>query len=255
MMLSLSFIVNSNGNIGISKNPNVSYKLDVNGNINYNGILYNNDVDVYSNINFNINTKQSILTSSTVLNGIGSNITNINYDNITLNKPVLLTSNDTSNIFSNMIKNNYRKEINIKLFGTNFVYQTDNNGYYSYDLNIENYVKANTINGIKVRVFEINTIMEDFENDILYDDNNDDERFICLPEKLKIQMSNSKTINGVLETNDNINNTVITGKYNEGSFGSWNAVSTNFNYIRFITTINTKNLYVSITPLFYGYHR
>lgn len=59
-------------------------------NIQQGGINLNSIISIASNtLNDKIDTKQNILTESTSLLGVGSSITGINYNNITLNKPDL----------------------------------------------------------------------------------------------------------------------------------------------------------------------
>ncbi len=51
--------------------------------------VYTRIADLSSNVYTQLNNKQQNLTASTNLLGIGSNMTDINYNNITLNKPDL----------------------------------------------------------------------------------------------------------------------------------------------------------------------
>jgi len=97
-----------NGNVGIGSSfP--SYKLDVNGTFNASNIFKNSinidNIYISSNVFYNtISTKQDTLTISSPLLGVGSNISDINYNNITINKPDLsgyITSNTAANIYIN----------------------------------------------------------------------------------------------------------------------------------------------------------
>jgi hypothetical protein len=114
----LGLVINSNGNVGIGI-TNPTQKLDVLGTINTNAmnirgvdittIITSNDtytsnltflnlsnINYTSSNNLNIN-KQNNLTNSTILYGIGSNISNLNYNNF-FNKPDLSIFTTTSNL-------------------------------------------------------------------------------------------------------------------------------------------------------------
>jgi hypothetical protein len=89
-----SDIYNSNiGNIGIgTTNPN--YKLDIIGNINYSGILYQNGNDIIDTASNNLNTKIISLSTDTLPIGINNKfITNNTYNNQLTIDGELTTSN------------------------------------------------------------------------------------------------------------------------------------------------------------------
>jgi hypothetical protein len=118
----------SSGNIAIgTTNPN-NYRLNVAGSLNATSFSSNTlliDFNSYATrtalttasntLQTNINAKQDLLTNSTVLSGIGSNLALINYATLSNLPTDLLTSNIASNIFltksggiltSNLIINN-----------------------------------------------------------------------------------------------------------------------------------------------------
>ena len=140
----LGFIINSNGNIGISS-AIPSVKLDINGNTNSIGLIVNNNeinsqiksydsnysnsifqnfstifsnslIQYSSNSFLNINnSKQDLLNSSTILLGSGGSLTNINYNNI-INKPDLSIYTTSVNSTSN---NLYQDLSNLDLSSSN----------------------------------------------------------------------------------------------------------------------------------------
>ena len=79
------------GNVGIGK-TNPIYKLDVNGSINSTSLYQNGSLINFANfatvteLTDGLALKQNILTASTNLLGIGSSITQIDYNKITLNQ-------------------------------------------------------------------------------------------------------------------------------------------------------------------------
>ena len=149
----LGVVINSNGNIGIGV-TNPLQKLDILGTINTTGmnignidintIITSNDTYtsntlisnvsnfnyINSNTNYNYSnnlftTKQNIITSSTILLGIGSNITNINYSNLS-NIPDLsvYTTTTSLNTTSNNIYSNL-SNIDYGYSNSNFVYSSN----------------------------------------------------------------------------------------------------------------------------------
>jgi len=135
----INFLVNSNGNVGIGT-VNPSSKLNVIGTINSTGLIvnnininnqikindsnYSNSVLNYSNnlylsstnplSNIN-NSKQNLLTPSTIISGIGSNISNLNYSNL-INNPDISIYSKTVNSTSNLL---YTNLSNIEIYSSN----------------------------------------------------------------------------------------------------------------------------------------
>jgi hypothetical protein len=176
----LGVVINSNGNIGIGiSNP--LQKLDVNGTINTTGIniggvdintiITSNDTYtsnilitnvsnnnyIISNINFNYSSnssnslfinKQDKLTNSSILLGIGSNITNINYNSLS-NKPDLsvYTTTTSLNTTSNNIYSNL-SNIDYGFSNSNFIYSSNN----IYNIIANNYQWTTVGNNIYLNV-------------------------------------------------------------------------------------------------------
>ena len=162
----INFLVNSNGNVGIGT-INPSSKLNVIGTINSTGLIvnnininnqikindsnYSNSVLNYSNnlylsstnplSNIN-NSKQNLLTPSTIISGIGSNISNLNYSNL-INNPDISIYSKTVNSTSNLLYTNlsnieiYSSNSNINYVNTSinnlvkFLWNTDGNNVYT----------------------------------------------------------------------------------------------------------------------------
>ena len=81
-----NLIVNNDTDIGLTSYfINGTYKSSSLTNLSNN--VYSKITDLSSNVYTQLNSKQPTLTALTGLLGIGSNISNINYNNIKLNKP------------------------------------------------------------------------------------------------------------------------------------------------------------------------
>jgi hypothetical protein len=123
------------GNVGIGTTDTTAYKLNVFGSLNATSIYSNNNLidftsylsasvlTIASNtLQTNINAKQDLIVSTCNLVGIGSLITNIDYNNITLNKPDL-SSFTNSAAFTTLLTNNLTLSSN---FTSNFTYENLN---------------------------------------------------------------------------------------------------------------------------------
>ena len=75
-------IIGSDGNVGIGTTTNASYKLNVEGAFNATTIWQNG-----TQLNTLLNAKQNTLTAATTLLGVGSSISALDYNKITLNVP------------------------------------------------------------------------------------------------------------------------------------------------------------------------
>ena len=163
----LGVVINSNGNIGIGVS-NPLQKLDVLGTINTTSIsiggidlttiitsndtynsnqiitnVSNNNYSI-SNINFNFSSnssnnlfinKQDKLTSSSILLGIGSNISNLNYSNLFNNPDLSVYTTTTSlnttsnNLYSNLSNIDFGYSNNNFRFSSNSIYGIISNNY------------------------------------------------------------------------------------------------------------------------------
>jgi hypothetical protein len=147
----IRFVVNSNGNIGIGTINPIS-KLNVIGNINSTGLIVNNNNIInqiktndsnYSNSIINSwnysnnlylsssnsflnisNSKQDLFNPSTILLGIGSNISNLNYSNF-INRPDLSIYSSSVNSTSNLLYSNL-SNIELNSSNTNISYINTN---------------------------------------------------------------------------------------------------------------------------------
>ena len=94
----------TSGNVGIG-NTDPLHKLDVNGSINSTSLYQNGSLIDFANfatdseLTNGLALKQNNLTETTNLVGIGSNITNLDYNKITLNKPSTFPA-DMTNIYN-----------------------------------------------------------------------------------------------------------------------------------------------------------
>ena len=150
----IRFLVNSNGNVGIGTINPIS-KLNVIGNVNSTGLIVNNNEIInfiktndnnYSNSIYNSwnysnnlysyssnsflninNSKQALLNSSSIILGIGNNISNINYSNI-INKPDLSIYSSSVNSNSNLLFSNLSNlELNSSNSNISFINTSINN--------------------------------------------------------------------------------------------------------------------------------
>ncbi len=81
-------IIDNDTNIGLTSDLiNGTYKTFSLTDFELSNYVYTRIVDLSSNTYTQLNSKQQNLTASTNLSGIGSNITDINNNNITTNKP------------------------------------------------------------------------------------------------------------------------------------------------------------------------
>ena len=147
----IRFVVNSNGNVGIGTINPIS-KLNVIGNINSTGLIINNNEitnviktndsnysnSVINNWNYsnnlylsssnsflNIsNSKQDLFKSPSILLGIGSNISNLNYSNF-INRPDLSIYSSSVNSTSNLLYSNL-SNIELNSSNTNISYINTN---------------------------------------------------------------------------------------------------------------------------------
>ena len=172
----LGVVINSNGNIGIGVS-NPQQKLEVSGTINTSAmniggvnlttIITSNDTynsnQIFANVsNYNysisnfsynssnnlFNNKQDKLTSSSILLGIGSNISNINYSNLynipDLSVYITTTSLNTTsnNLYSNLSNIDFRSS------NSNFIYSSNN----IFGIIANNYQWTTTGNNISLNV-------------------------------------------------------------------------------------------------------
>ena len=172
----LGVVINSNGNIGIGVS-NPQQKLEVSGTINTSAmniggvnlttIITSNDTynsnQIFANVsNYNysisnfsynssnnlFNNKQDKLTSSSILLGIGSNISNINYSNLynipDLSVYITTTSLNTTsnNLYSNLSNIDFRSS------NSNFIYSSNS----IFGIIANNYQWTTTGNNISLNV-------------------------------------------------------------------------------------------------------
>ena len=172
----LGVVINSNGNIGIGVS-NPQQKLEVSGTINTSAmniggvnlttIITSNDTynsnQIFANVsnynysisNFSYNSsnnlfinKQDKLTSSSILLGLGSNISNINYSNLynipDLSVYITTTSLNTTsnNLYSNLSNIDFRSS------NSNFIYSSNN----IFGIIANNYQWTTTGNNISLNV-------------------------------------------------------------------------------------------------------
>jgi hypothetical protein len=159
----LGVVINSNGNIGIGVS-NPQQKLEVSGTINTSAmniggvnlttIITSNDTynsnQIFANVsNYNysisnfsynssnnlFNNKQDKLTSSSILLGLGSNISNINYSNLynipDLSVYITTTSLNTTsnNLYSNLSNIDFRSSNSNLIYSSNSIFGIIANNY------------------------------------------------------------------------------------------------------------------------------
>ena len=174
-----SLTITNNG-IGIGKNNDISYKLDVNGSIRtnenlygeelyisiINGVknIYTNDIDVINNINCstiafnnsissNINNKYLLETSNIITNHIDvlSNINcpNIISDYLHINSNIITSNFISSNIITDYIDiNSNINSLNINTSNITTEYLISNSNIFTKLLNVNNIISSNIYTNI-----------------------------------------------------------------------------------------------------------
>jgi hypothetical protein len=147
---------------------------------------------------------------------------------------IYATSNDVINIAQQ--QPTYFKKLNITIPNSRFSYDGINSLFY-YDLNIQQYIPYSTYGSFKYRNFRISTFVEN--TDWLGGRNLKDisGNYYNNPEPLTFYCNNAQNISGIMTPNDSYHNCIILGKSLNTNIGNWSAVSTNFNYIRYLSRI------------------
>jgi len=199
---------NYSGSIGIGTTiPNSNYKLDIYGNISANNI----------NILSNINTSNLIATK---IIGDGSGINNINFNNITINKP------------------NFDNINNVIYYNNNFYYFNDTSANVGIGVTFDNYPTYKlTVNGSILSYASINTFANLQENNI-----NLKDKYLTISNASNNYLSlNGGIISGSIGINTNISSNFILNV--NGSIKSYSNIYAN----HFIENGNfLSNIYLSI---------
>ena len=171
-----SLCINSANNIGIGTTNPGTYKLNVNGNTNLGGNL-----DITGSLNQNNSSQSNIFlgnvgigttdtttyklningtVNATEFRGVGSNITQLNYNNITSNKPDL-TVYPTSNVCKSLIlydTPNVSKKFGFVCSLSTSIYPNGGTTqYYKYDIDLTKYTTVAYLpNNDPYRIFKIN---------------------------------------------------------------------------------------------------
>jgi len=150
-----SFIIDTNGNIGINTNSTATYKLNINGpifqngdinttsNIFYSSIYTSNNININSNLYVGLNINSSNLYVSNIVN-IGGIVT------MSSNVGIGTTTNLTGTITINSTANNYgiwngAVTLNSTQYINSFIGKNSTNGfitryYHTNDINSNNYL-------------------------------------------------------------------------------------------------------------------
>ena len=122
----LTFIINSNGKIGINTNkPN--YNLDINGSLNANNIYINNtDIStIINNINSNLNISSNVYSNLNVK--LDSNFNNLNTDTIYIGNSNRFITNDSYNrniTFTGILYSSNIITSNLNIISSNIIFNS-----------------------------------------------------------------------------------------------------------------------------------
>jgi hypothetical protein len=123
-----------------SLNSNIIYNIQSSPFSSYTPLnLFNSS---NTNIQYQLSLKQNTLTSSNVLLGIGSNLTLLDYNNITLNKPLVFPPEPIA-VQTTILNNTPNVSKKYMFTGTcsSSILMPDGLTYFAYDIDLRNYTQ------------------------------------------------------------------------------------------------------------------